>query len=454
MNTNNDTIKNIAPFKWWLIFVPFILWIFSRLLGFVSLIIVGYTLYKQYQKRKLFNEFVQDVEQGLKNGTLSVGYWNFDEFPLNNQQFALYICNNVQRWGEEKLSELKTFNEVFDDEYVSDYIHAATCCENISKRSNDSQVLTDFYHRAENLLAEYKLEIVEKIEKAKYAKDLSDVLTEISGHSSFFICYSDYEPFKKRIIKLTEERLAIMSESELGIPYQIKCDYVDYDSEENIQNEEDLFDDFETQYESGITKDDVEVRISKDSIIINGENINKEIDYVQIINYVESDESIEFAIKSGRQRFDFELKNFEAIVPAWLINKFTRESIENLEEIRNSQSKFELMTVDAPVVLGRKCYYVCEALYVRKVVDDGEDLSCVGKEEEATIYVTERTIEIVATSSHVSLDLRNILNMQLNAYEDILMIVRRGYSSALGLSGDVVILERAIRHAQQRLMNN
>lgn len=472
MNTQNNTHQFNAPFYWWLIFVPVILWLFSGFLGFIALVGVGYLLYTQYQKRKKLNEFMQDLTQGLKNDNLNFDLWSFDEYPLTDSRVAEYACSQAVNWAGEKLNALKTYEDIFENPYVSDYIYTADCCINRKDvgpvsllndlaggrtfndiHANTAAVLSSFYDRAETVFKEYRQKIETKIAKAKYAKNLSDILDDINSLNKdiFKWCLIDFDSFEKHAASLVKNRLVGMSASELGIPFQMQCQI----AEDNYSELSELgFDNIDEDLnELAYPHYDARIIISREDIAIISANENLTIKYRDITSCYEYEQSINISARTGRREREIKLEDIDPTVPIFILNKLIDEAKEKIKEQKESQLDFELMTVDDPVVLGRKCYYVCEAAFAKKVVENDGDLSCIGNTEDAKIYVTERSVEIVS-SSHISLDLRNILNLRLNDYEDVLMIVRRGYSNAIGVTRDVDILEKAIRHAQSKLINS
>lgn len=449
--------------KWWLIIIPIALWFISGFLAFIGLIAVGYVIYNQYKKDKLSKEFLQDLEQSLRRGNVNVDIWDFDCYPLTNNNFKNHALSCVQSWGEQQLNKLSTFDDIFNNYKVQDYLDAAQC-----RQGEDSAILNAFWSRAEKCFKEQKQTLIDKIRKVKYAKTLSDILNDLPDEN---YGANRYFKLKSQLTNHIEERLAKMEESEIGFPYQIKCklklqmeDYEFFLSTEEDYSFDESEDSFDYEdFDDGDNYDNynnnrglknignVLIKISKDSMTITGgDNGTIPLDNIEVIDI--GDDFIKLTTRKRRETLAIELSGLEPVVPAWILRHYSDIAREKVNDIKKRQLNFELTEVNDVAVNGRKCYYVCEASFVRKVVEQDGELFCVGTEENAKIYVTERSVEIVA-NSHISLDLRNILNLRLNGYNDILMIVRRGYSNALGLTGDIEVLEKAIRHAQQKILN-
>lgn len=442
--------------KWWLIIIPIVLWFISGFLAFIGFIAVGYVIYNQYKKNKLANEFLRDLEQDLRSGNIDVSLWDFNRYPLTNNNFKNHALLCVQSWGEQQLNKLSTFDDIFNNYKVQGYLDAAQC-----RQGEDSAILNAFWNRAEKCFKEQKRTLINKIEKAKYAITLSDILNNLPDEN---YGANRYFKLKSQLTSHIEERLAKMEESEMGFPYQIKCELQMEDSEFSPTEDDYSFDESDDSfdYEDYDDYNDnnyglknigiVLIKISKDSISFTGDNNSTTIHLENIeVNNVGGD-SLKLTMRKRRETLAIELRGLEPVVPAWILKHYSDIARVRANDIKNQQLNFELTEVNDVAVNGRKCYYVCEASFVKKVVEQDGELTCVGAEEYAKIYVTERSVEIVA-NSHVSLDLRNILNLRLNDYNDILMIVRRGYSNALGLTGDIEVLEKAIRYAQQKILN-
>ena len=85
-------------------------------------------------------------------------------------------------------------------------------------------------------------------------------------------------------------------------------------------------------------------------------------------------------------------------------------------------------------------------------LDEGDSFKVCGQLVACKVYVFPNALEFIADGRHQSIGISDIVSADLNEYEDVLRIIRRGYATSIGfLDDNIDVLLRAILHAQKSL---
>lgn len=426
--------------QWWLIAIPVILFLLPipAIYAVIAAGAVGYFLYRQYNHVAGRKKLLETVDEYLKYGNLNC--IEIEEQLEPYPDLRPMVTEKLRNWGIKQFEKFKDFDTLTEDSYIEDAINAI---EFGAENSDElPPQIKQIQHRVDTIIESGFNKLIEEI---KLANSLDGIIERYENIvcRTIFSYYSLYNNYASEAYETAIERML-----ELPLPtdpIELNCRFADMSFEDDDSSE-----DFE----------DCTVRITNESFVVKHSYGTVKVPHLKLKVedkcFIFSPYKYEIEYESTDHRDDVIFKLRGEIIP--LLEAIEQRFIENAKQIRdNVVTNTELlnpMRFNEPVANGRDCYYRGELLFSKKVAeDDSGDLAIIAPKKEVTVYLFDKTLEFVSQDEHASINIKDIMGMRINEYDDIFNIVRKGYSTPIGFQGDVLPLYKAIKALQARLLS-
>ena len=440
--------------NWWLIAIPVVLFLLpiSFFWTFLALVVCGYIFYKKSNAVSEYKEFLESVDNSIANNTLNIAN-EISAWPSVEKNTAL--MNDVKKrsveWAKRRLKEIRTFDDI---SYSADDPIDTLAYYNTPELSAE---IDKFVDRTAPIVGDQFDRCIDRIKNSKTLSGLLKAIDEFDGESERFT-YGTLKLYYRILPWQTEAREeAIKNLSENIDRYidekpsiSLPCTYTPYDpfQDINIEGAEDS--DSEINSILIITGGTLRCDDMKISLA------HAEVEFTPRDNSAEDTLDITVCSKRGESEYSFRGSRMFLAYP--ILQKVIERAKYKANEMVLNQT-FEPFEISDPIAKGRKCLYQCSAEFARKIVnsteddlDEGDSFKVCGQLVACKVYVFPNALEFIADGRHQSIGISDIVSADLNEYEDVLRIIRRGYATPIGfLDDNIDVLLRAILHAQKSL---